>query len=186
MLALPSGPGVFGTILLALGLALGAGLGFVAWRRLRALLGSAGAPGSSAAVVLAVALASSAGAAPFVAWRIVQDLRYTTGISRENAERIGAFENSLDGGVFDRVAAEMPATATYYVADSGGPASGDFRAWAQTVLLPRIAVSDPRRADWLLTFNRDPSTVGVAVTAVRRVPTSYGKHQIVYLARIAH
>jgi len=181
MLGLPTGVGAVGAALLACGLAAAAALAAASWSRLRAGLGS-GAP----ALVAALALVSALGPAPFLAYRIVQDLRYTTAIPGRVAERMGAYEGFLDGAAFDLVVAAIPPGDTFYaefVKEQGGL---NFLPWAQTALLPRIAVADPGEADWILTYGVDPRRVGVRVEDVREIPTSYGdRSPEMYLARVA-
>lgn len=181
MIALPSDPGVAGGVVLGLGVLAGILLGLVAWPRLCSALGAHEPAGRPVAALLALAVASAFGTAPYLAWRIVQDLRYTTAIPRDVAERIGAYEGNLSGGTFDLVLEAIRPNETYYVAAGGGPGSGDFDAWAHTVLLPRIAVDDPAKADWILTLGVDPRSVGPKVGGVR-VLTSYGDGM--YLARV--
>ena len=176
MIALPEDPGVGGAVVLALGLLLGAAAAPWVWRRFQALAGS-----RSAAALLSLALVSALATAPFLSWRIVQDLRYTVTIPREVAERIGAYEGDLNGGAFDLVLEAIASDETYYLAAGGGLGSGDFGAWAHTVLLPRIAVDDPAKADWILTLGLDPRTVGPRVDRVR-VLTTY--QDGMYLARV--
>jgi hypothetical protein len=189
MIALPSEPGVAGLAVLAGGLVLGAALGWRAWRRLRLLLLEQGRPGRLAAVLLALTFAVSASTAPYYAWRIVQDLRYTTRLSRDVAERIGAFESFLDARAFDVLRERIPADDSFYVRAKENlelaPATFAFRAWALASLLPRRAVADPWRANWLVTLGIDPRTLGVPLASVRVIPTAYGERlPPLYLARV--
>ena len=184
MIALPSSPGTYGTALIVAGLVLCSALGWVAWGRLRRLMGARGATTAGVAGVLAAALASSVGLAPYLAWRVVQDLRYTSKIERQIVERIAAYENNLDGRSFDVVAGLMPRDAVFYVATSD-PERGNFSLWALSALLPRVAVSDPKQADWLLTQGIDPRTLGLRLASVRVIPTSYKDAPPTYLARVA-
>ena len=184
VIALPSAPGTFGTALIVLGLILGAVVAAVAWRRLRVLLAPTGGATSGVAAVLAAALASSVGLAPFIAWRIVQDVRYTTMIPRPTVERIAAFENNLSGDAFDRIASVLPRDATYYV-KVADPTKQNFEFWARSVFLPRIAVADPQEAEWLVLQGIDPLTLGVRIASVKAIPTSYKDDPPVYVARVA-
>ena len=184
MIALPSSPGAYGTALIVAGLVLGSALGWVAWGRLRRLFGGGGAATTAVAGVLAVALASSVGLAPFLAWRVVQNLRYTSRIQRPIVERIAAYENNLDGAAFDKVARIIPRHATFYV-EASDPVRMNFAPWALSALLPRIAVGEPAQAQWILTLAIDPRTLGVPLASVRRIPTGYGDAAPVYLARVA-
>lgn len=185
MIALPNGFGVAGALLLVLGAALGAGMFLISWRRLRSALAHGGEAASAAAALVAGTLALSAAVAPVLSWRIVQDLRYTTRIPEHIAERIGAYESGLDGSVFDQAAALMPADARYYV-DGEGSDTDTFEAWSRTALLPRIAVSDPRSAEWIFTMGLSPARLGVELVSLRLMPTSYGEGAPpTYLAEVA-
>ena len=181
MIALPEDPGFGGAVVLVLSLLVGVAAAPFVWRRLCSLLGSSRGASRWTVAVLAVAFVSAIGTAPFLSWRIVQDLRYTISISQDVAERIGAYEGNLSGGIFDVVLETIPAHETYYVAAGGGPGSGDFAAWAHTVLLPRIAVDDPAKADWILTLGVDPRSVGPHVDSVRML-TTFGDGM--YLAKV--
>jgi len=181
VIALPEDPGFGGAVALVLGLLVGIAAAPFVWRRLCSLLGSSEGASRSTAAVLAVAFVSAIGTSPFLSWRIVQDLRYTVSISQDVAERIGAYEGDLNGGSFDLVLETIPADETYYLADGGGLGSGDFAAWAHTVLLPRIAVDDPAKADWILTLGVNPRSVGPRVDSVR-VLTTFGDGM--YLAKV--
>lgn len=180
MIALPEDPGVGGAVVLALGLLLAAAAAPLFWRRLRFLLDPAGPAGPPAAIVLAVAIVSAVGTAPFLSWRVVQDLRSTSQISRFNAERIGAYEGNLNAAAFDTAAVLIPPGDTYFVA-AVGLGKGDFAAWARTFLLPRIAVESPSDAEWILTLGVDPRSVGVVVDGVRQID-AYGEGT--FIARV--
>ena len=184
MLALPTGVSGLGVVLLACGLVAAVALAAFLWTGLRASLGR-GASGATA-LVAALALASALGPAPFFAWRIVQDLRYTTTLPGRIAERMGAYESFLDAASFDTIAAAIPPGDTYFVASTKEGGGLFFLPWARTALLPRIAVGDPHDADWLLTYGVDPRALGLEVEGVREIPTSYGgSAPRTYLARVA-
>ena len=138
-----------------------------------------------AVAVASLALATGVAAAPFVAWRVVHDLRYTVQIPGFVAERIVPYENDLDGRVFDRLAAAIPEGDTYFVETTSGPGIDVFEGWARTFLLPRLAVSDPEVADWIVSMGVHPTLLGVRVSSVRIVPTSYGEDAPkTYLAKV--
>jgi hypothetical protein len=83
------------------------------------------------------------------------------------AERYGAAGRGFSVKGVDRAKALIPAGATYYLDVEprfGGPA---FGFWARGWLLPRIAVSKPGDADWILAFYRDPDVLGVPVRDAR-------------------
>jgi hypothetical protein len=188
VLALPNEVGGAEIALLVAGALLGLAAAWVVRRRLLALLPVAPAR-APVALVAAAALATAVGLAPFTAWRVAQDIRYTSGISRPVAERIGAYENYLDGSAFDDIAAAVPPRATYYVtADEGiepERARSAFSVWAYTALLPRRAVARPDEAGWLVTWGVHPSELGVPVDDVRRVRESKYGFPPAWLARVA-
>jgi hypothetical protein len=188
VLALPNEVGGVELVLLFAGALVGVAAAWAARGRLLDLLPAAPAR-PSVALVVAAALAAAVGAAPLTVWRVAHDIRYTSGISRPVAERIGAYENYLDGSVFDEIAAAIPPQDTYYVtaANSIEPdrARGAFRVWALTALLPRRAVARPGQARWLVTWGIDPRKLGVAVADVRRVREPGHGLPATWLARVA-
>lgn len=185
MIALPSAPGTYGTALIVLGLLLGSIGGALAWRRLRRLLVPRSTSPGSVAAFVAVTLASSLGLAPYLAWRVVQDLRFTARAEASIVDRVAASANRVDGDAYDRIAAAMPPDATYYVAVDDPERRINFVYWAHSTLLPRIAVADPRKAGWILTQGIDPRTLGFPLASVRAIPWDRGDEPPVYLARVA-
>ena len=135
--------------------------------------------------ISSLALATALAGAPYLCWRIVQDVRYTRGISEFVAERIGAYEYDLEGSAFDRLAARLPEQTTYFVDPGHTTGSGNFAEWARTALLPRIPVGTPQAAQWVVTLGVDPRTLGVELEDVQTVPTSYGPDATIYLGRVA-
>ena len=180
MLALPEGIGALGLLLLAVGTVAGLGAGWVAMR-------AAGGDRAQAAL-LAVALALAVAVAPFSAWRIVQDFRYTSRIAEPVAERIGAYENYLDGSAFDDLARLIPPGDRYYVrvAREIEPESAAhaFRVWGLTALLPRRAATNPANADWIVTWGVDPRYVRLGVGRVWRIREPKHGFPAIYLARV--
>jgi hypothetical protein len=171
MLGLPAHPGRYGTILIVLGLLAAAALARPVWRALRGSLGY-GEAERWAAVILAASLLPVVATAPFLAWRVVEDLRYTSRLTPAQAERRGGATIALDPRLVDRLRALIPPGETFYVTASAGlpPVSRKkVSDWAGYELLPRIRVRDPARAQWIVAWNRDPRTVGPRVAAVTRV-----------------
>jgi hypothetical protein len=169
VLNLPASPGVAGAVLLALGLLAGGVCGVLLWRHL-GVSGQAG-DGRLAAATLVVALASTVAAAPFVAWRIYEDMTLNSRYTRAQAERIGGDILGIDHRAIERAARTIPPHDTYFVAAPGNlgmSRARDGRRWALTALLPRIEVYDARKADWIFAWDRDPGSVGVRVGAVTR------------------
>jgi hypothetical protein len=175
---LPAEPGLLGWLLLALGgAAAAAGMRpLLVWSR-RDLRGA------SESGAVALALAATFAAAPFVLWRVVEDIRVTTGLSDYEAANIGITINELDSGIFDRLRERIPPGDTYAV--RAGPAVGPttpaaVEAWAGYVLLPRIRLDDSRRARWVVVWGAHPRELGIRFTSVSRVPG----RDLVYLARV--
>lgn len=180
-------PGLEGTTAVAL-VALGALTGLVAAllfvRRARAAC-----PGQPVAVaVSALAAATAVAAAPFGAWRIVEDLRATTRLERGVAERIAAYQHYMDGTLYDRAAAAMLPGDTYFAHASrevpDEVSRTVFRWYALDRLLPRRAVLRPERADWLLLWGGDPRGFGVPVEEVRTIAEPRNGFPAAYLARV--
>ena len=53
--------------------------------------------------------------------------------------------------------------------------------WTLTSLLPRIAVADPRRADWVISYRADPKALGVRLGPLHTIQHVYasGSYSIV-------
>src|SRR3954447_24274048 len=94
MLNLPASPGHTGTALLALGVLVGLACGVLLWRELRGSAVSLEA--RLAAGALAVALGTTVAGAPFIAWRIYEDVRLNSRLTRAQAERIGGDAVGID------------------------------------------------------------------------------------------
>lgn len=189
MLALPDGVGRLGLVLLAVGAV--AAL-VVAWRTYRSLA-AASAPGGARCAWVPALVAASLGlavaVAPFSAWRIVQDFRYTSRIDPFVAERIGAYENFLDATLFDDLIRRIPPGDRYYVRVSPAiepdRASHAFRVWALTALLPRRAVTNPGSADWIVTWGVEPRSIGAPTGQVWRIREPKYGFPAAYLAKVA-
>lgn len=186
MLALPAHPGRVGTLLLALGLLAGAAVALIVWRRLgRSLAGAAA--GTAVTVLVALVLASTVAAAPFVSWRIVEDARYTSRLSGAEAERVGGESAHVDPQVIALLGHLIPSHDTYAVVASAA-VGGEYTAfweWAAYALLPRLQVTEPAHAQWILSWDRDPRTLGVALASVRTRVTDGGPSpHTYYLARV--
>jgi hypothetical protein len=100
---------------------------------------------------------------PYIAWRIVEDVRYTSALNSWIADRYGVSVAQVHPAIFDAAAAHMPLHARYYLATAPTVDSTRrqaFEQWAAGWLLPRVATSTPAQADWILTLGIKPSTVG--------------------------
>lgn len=179
MEGLPQNPGLLGLGILFFGLL----LGVLYARRIRlAIVASVAGSRSVAYIVLALA-ATTLGAAPFIGWRIVEDIRYTSAIDPWLATRYGVSVFRVHPEIFDNAALRIPPGETYYLAPSRSldpTIRGAFRQWALGYLLPRVAVADPNRAQWILTLGVDPESVGPPISktwvvkeAVSGLPPAY-------------
>ncbi len=131
------------------------------WMRRPSSATSARTPLRKVSPTLAIALASIS-ISPYVAWRIVEDIRYTSGLNSWIADRYGVSVAQVHPAIFDAAAAHMPAHARYYLATSRSVDSirrQAFEEWAAGWLLPRVATSTPGQAAWILTLGVPPSTV---------------------------
>jgi hypothetical protein len=162
VLGLPAEPGAAGTIMLALGIAAAVAFVLLARGRVAAELG---VPLRSRVAVATVAvLATMLAAGPFVLWRVVEDIRYTSRLTSQQAEEVGAGRYGIDERVFARVRQLVPPDATYAV--EAGPSIGErtrvaLPFWAAFTLAPRVRVEDPRRAEWIVTWGLPPERLGV-------------------------
>src|SRR5436190_3785953 len=142
MLGVPGSPGAVGWALLLAGLLAAAASGY----RFRARL-----PREPIAAAAAVSLLVTAGAAPFLAWRIVDDLRYTTKLTPYDRSVAGPVQAYLQPYLLDRVPLLIPAGDTYATAVGDSvryyAARKAFPALALQTLFPRISTT-PDRAQW--------------------------------------
>jgi hypothetical protein len=160
---LPQAPGAFGLALLFLGL-LGGGV----YARLvrRSVWSSVGGSVSVGWIVL-VLTATTVGAVPFIAWRVVQDIRYTSHLDPWLVPRYGVSVYGVHPEIFDNAKLRIPSGDTYYLAPSttiDRTAQKAFKDWALGYLLPRMAVPDPADASWIMTFGVDPRKVGPPIS----------------------
>jgi hypothetical protein len=183
MLGLPPRPDAVGVAMLVLGVVLGVAAVIVSWRG--PLRGWERLPAATLALALGVTVAY----VPFGAWRIAEDLRFTTGLNDEEVEGAGPIQTFIPPYVLDRVAPLLPVGTTY--ATVTGPrvpeevARTAFPYLALTRLFPRTAVADPRRADWVIAWGADPRSLGVPVEDVRVVWPGQAGLPAVLLARVA-
>ena len=181
MLGVPASPGAVGWLLIALGfLAIVVGLG-------RARRTLANADRSTAAGIVALIVAT--GSAPYIVWRIVEDLRYTTALSTYNAEFAGPVQAYLPGYLLDGATRLIPPASTYATVVSPKvpwpPARSGFGPLAMNVLFPRRAVADPRIADYVVTWGVAPGQV----TTPRRtwvLRRASGMTPAVFVAQVKH
>ena len=183
MQGLPEGIGPLAVALVALGAVLG--VAFMLWvrRPLEATFAAAGPTGRTVAATVALALGLGVGAAPYLTWRVVEDVRYTSELDPWLVERYGVSVFEVHPAVYDRAAALIPRDATYALRTDPRierTRRAAFEQWALTTLLPRRAVSNPADARWLLTLGVRPEAVDPRVVRTIRlhpggqgVPPSY-------------
>jgi hypothetical protein len=155
---LPQNPTALGAAAILLGLVLGA----------LYLLRARRAQGVVTAVVAAVAIA----AFPYITWRVVDDIRYTSHLDPWLADRYGVSVFRVHPAIFDNAETHMRRGARYYLVSSpklDETRRGAFAQWAAGWMLPRVAVATPSRADYVLALGVDPRRVGVPISRVWRV-----------------
>jgi hypothetical protein len=178
MLGLPSAPGVLGGALLAIGLAVAAAAGYHFRDRVGRDLVSR---------VLLGVFALTLGVGPFLAWRIVEDLRYTTALDAFERDGAGPIQAFLQPYLLDTARTLIP-PQDRYAAVAGSGVSNDtarqaFPSLALDRLFPRISVADPTRADWVVAWGVDPRRVVRVHDVVDATPPS-GADPPLYVARV--
>jgi hypothetical protein len=181
MLGIPATPGPVGYALFVAGLVLAAAAALAYWRR------CAPRTGRVLAGATLAALAVTVGSGPFLAWRIVEDIRYTTSLDANYRGGAGPIQAYLAPYFLDEVAALLPPGATYYAATGASvpypTARQAFPALALNTLFPRRSVADPRSADWLVAWGVRPATLA-PVGSVRVVRPASGPLPPLRLARV--
>src|SRR5262249_37808084 len=155
VLGVPSSPGAAGYLLLAFGLVVAVGALVVLRDRLRAIpLVEAAALGC---------LVVTAGATPYLVWRVVEDLRYTTRLDAYSGAAAGPIQASLPGHLVGGAVPLVPRGATYATAVGANipwsQARAAFPSLALQTLFPRRSVSDRRTADYVVTWGVRPAAV---------------------------
>ncbi len=180
MIGVPGSPGAIGWLLLVLGVLAGVTVARPAWRRL-----------SGGGLVVDLALCSvlvTAAVAPYLVWRFVQDLRYTTGLDAYSARAAGPIEVYLPGYLADGAGHYVPRGATYAVVVGNrvpwSQAKAAFPALVQQGLFPRRSVATPGAADYVVTWGIKPAAV-VGVNRVWTVRRPFGAYPGVYVGRVA-
>ena len=180
MLGVPSSPGVVGGAILVAGL-IAAVAGWVVLRRAGRL------PAAILERIYAAALALALGLGPYLAWRIVEDVRSTTSLGAYERREAGPIQAFLQPYLLDGFAGRIPAGDTYATAVGDSvpyePARKAFPALALRSLFPRRSVAPPAEADWLVAWGVDPRTTVPDATVVFTRPRS-GAYPEVFLARV--
>jgi hypothetical protein len=69
------------------------------------------------------------------------------------------FVTCVNERVWAGLRSRIPPHDRYYVQTG----SARIRFWTYTSLLPRIAVTDPRDADWIVSYRHDPRRLGIGI-----------------------
>jgi hypothetical protein len=162
---------------LALGLAIALVAAWRFWRR---------RPAQLADLWAAVALLVVLGAGPYVAWRVVSDVRVTAAMSPYDRSVAGPVQAYLQPYLLDPVAKIIPPGATYATAVGDAvpyrPARQAFPSLALQTLYPRISTA-PAGADWIVAWGVDPRSVAhVGHVIVARAAS--GVYPAVRVARV--
>jgi len=180
MLGVPSSPGVVGGAILVAGLV----ATVVVWLVLRR---TGRLPSAMVERIYAAGLALALGLGPYLAWRIVEDVRYTTSLGAYERREAGPIQAFLQPYLLDGFAGRIPAGDTYATAVGDSvpyePARKAFPALALRSLFPRRSVGPPAEADWLVAWGVDPRTIVPGANVVFTRPRS-GVYPEVFLARV--
>lgn len=178
MLGTPDSPGLVGGALLVVGLVAAAVCGAIVWRR---------RGGSRVDAVLLVCFALTLGAAPFLAWRVVEDLRLTTGLDDYTRSGAGPIQAYLQPYLLDRAARIVPPGATYATVTGDAvpyaAARKAFPALAFQALFPRVSIREPRRAEWIVAWGTDPRRLAPVTRVIVARPAS-GPYPAVRVAEV--
>jgi hypothetical protein len=139
-------------------------------------------------VVVRSGLVAAVLVAPLLVWTQVHRTVTSAGLSRTAAAELGAKRAGLDPTVFDRLREVVPPHATYWVGTSRlirpSATRQAFPLWASGALLPRVAVTRPDSADWVVTWGYDPRRLPVEVTDVRVLDVRAPPRLPVYVGRV--
>jgi hypothetical protein len=161
-----SAPWVLAGSLLALPIA------FLVWRLALRELGS-----RPAALVAALVAFGALAVFPERVRTAMDDTQRFRDVPVELRDRYGS-RLIADEPVFRALRARIAADETYYVhlGPPGTPEEpeldGPFRHWTFWWLLPRVAVDSPQEADWIVSRNADPETLGVELGEIVNVGTT--------------
>jgi hypothetical protein len=139
------------------------------------------------ALVAVSLLASVAVSAPFTAFGVVKDVRVARDYSPFRADRIGPESYGVDTTVVDRIAKRIPRHATYAIVTAPKvpiDVRSVFHYWVTSFLLPRIAVSDPAHADWIISLGAPPSRFGARTHDVEAVPWTHGRRLTAWVGEL--
>jgi hypothetical protein len=164
------------TLLLA---AAGAAVGIAVWRRL--------GRGTAPQLLGIVLISSTLALAPVTAWAIMSDIRAAKRLTDREAATLGVEERDVDTALVDRVAELIPPGESFAlrIAEDVNPERATvLRLWALPALLPRLAVPEPRQADWIVTWGVDPRELAVPVGDVAVLHSRFPSDPPFYVGRV--
>jgi len=178
VLGAPGSPSAVGWALIAIGLV----LAVAALVRFRGAIRRQ-APSVAAALVVLVVIAA---ATPYVVWRVVEDLRYTTTLHGYDRAAAGPVQAYLPGYLLDGASRLIPPAATFATVVSPrvpwASARSGFGPLAMQSLFPRRSVANARDADYVVAWGVQPRTV-VPVQRVWTLRKAFGQYPTIYVAR---
>ena len=137
---------------------------YAAWRLVRR------EPGSTAYAALATAiLVAGLCTFPLQLGRALKGARDAKRIGPRTAELYGGLGRSFSVNSVERAREAIPPDATYYLDVAPRQGGSAMRFWARGRLLPRIAVTSPEEAEWVVAWREDPRELGVPLAEVRNV-----------------
>jgi hypothetical protein len=135
-----------------------------------------------------VALVLTVAALPYIGWRFVEDMRVTTQVRGYDAAAAGPVQAFLPGYLVDGAQRLMPRGATFATAVSPAvpweSARAAFPSLTRETLFPRRSVSDPQRADFVVTWGIAPIRVA-RVSRVWVLRRRAGAYPAVYVGKVA-
>lgn len=153
MVGVPSASAATAALLLLLGLLIVAIGVYLGRRQLRQLRGV----DRFVAIVVVASLVSL----PLLAWRVVEDMRYTTALDPYERANAGPIQAYLPGYLVDRAKTAIPADGTWATGTgrlSNSIAASAFSPLVLVELFPRVS-ADPAAAGWILTLGEQPGAV---------------------------
>lgn len=166
MLGVPSASALVLAALFALGLA----IVLAGW-----LLGGRRRPRTAPELAVAVAAAAAVASLPYVGWRFVKDVRYTSSLDSYERAAAGPIQSYLPGYLVDGARTIVPPGATYATVVGRSVPYADardaFGPLVLTTLFPRRSVP-VRDAQWIVAWGVSPASVahvGKVVVVQRRL-----------------
>lgn len=132
-------------------------------------------PSTPTDLAVAVAVAAAVASLPYVGWRFVKDVRYTTSLDPYERAAAGPIQSYLPGYLVDGARKVVPPGATYATVVGGSVPYADardaFGPLVLTTLFPRQSVP-VRDAQWIVAWGISPARVaqvGKVIVVQRRL-----------------